>query len=127
MTMAVLTAFGEVEWARLATGPSLDGRSVPPVAVFRFKDPATPRHPLADAVTTYRGEVSWAIEAAGKNIVIWPQRLADEFVSGRWRVDSELRDHLADADPEFSNLAMRDFVGLLKHIEDVVQEEPPGD
>ncbi|MFF0572716.1 hypothetical protein ACFY19_19715 [Streptosporangium saharense] len=66
--MSLLGQAGEVEWARVAVGPTLGGAPRPPLMVWRFKlGNKTGETRLAASVRSYHGEVDWLLEHPNRN------------------------------------------------------------
>lgn len=117
--MGLLGRAGEVDWARVIVGPTLDGAPRPPLVVWRFKpgyEPGEMR--LAASVRSYQGEVGWSLEHRNRNWSLQPRLVAEAFEKGGWRLDTELILHFSQHEPDFSRKSMGDFDGLIAHLEE---------
>lgn len=117
--MRLLRRVGEVEWARVAVGPALDGSPRPPLVVWRFK----PGHEsgeakLAASIGAFHGAVDWLLDHSSRNWSLQPRRVAEAFWEDGWRVDAELFLHFSRHDPGFSRRSMDDFEDLVTYLEE---------
>lgn len=115
--LEVLSLFGEVEWARLNVGSDHNDQGTLPIVVWRFKDPtATGCRQLAEDLSS-KMRSKWVFNNGGRNWVLWPKELADEFATGRWRTDTEAALALARSDRELAERLLTEFWDLIGELE----------
>ncbi|MFG1956579.1 hypothetical protein [Nonomuraea sp. NPDC049028] len=120
--MALLGLVGEVEWARIAVGPTLDGKPRPPLLVWRFKQGDKPlEEQLALAVNAFRGRVGWLLERTDRNWFLIPKQVSEAVGRGGRRTDSEAILYFAESRPDYSRDSMEDLEDIILCIEHALE------
>ncbi|MCA2190604.1 hypothetical protein [Nonomuraea cavernae] len=113
---------GEVEWARIAVGPTLEGKARPPLIVWRFKERNKPlEEQFALAVNSFHGRIDWLLDRTSRNWVLMPREVSVALREGGWRTDTELILHIAATRPDFSQDSMEDLEEMIGHLEHAME------
>ena len=113
--LAVFGLYGDIDWARLDVGGSVSEPTIPFV-VWRFK-PGPCSDALSESLRTLIGRRDWRLERGGRNWVLWPKALAEEFATGRWRTDTDAALHLARSDRGLAELLVEEFWQVIASLE----------
>jgi hypothetical protein len=114
----VLGLYGEVDWARVSLGEDRNGELVGlPMIVWRFHgSSAAAAKRVAERLSACI-ERSWLFESRGRNSVLWPRVLADEFAAGAWRTDTDAALALVRADRELAGRLLGEFWAIVACLE----------
>jgi hypothetical protein len=115
--LQALAAHGTVQWARISVGRDpQDSLARPPMVVWRYVEHgAGTGESIASVVGSFRGDVEWVMDLSGRNWVIMPRRLQQEFAGAAPGYVGVLSDMKA-ADQDFCLRANSDLGALLDRL-----------
>jgi hypothetical protein len=115
--LQALRAHGVVQWARISVGRDpLDSLVRPPMISWRYVEPRTRVGAgIASVVREFKGNVEWVIDLSGRNWVLIPKRLQEEF-SGAPEGYVRVLSNVKNSDQEFCIRATEDLMDLMGRV-----------
>jgi hypothetical protein len=107
-----------MEWYRFSGGTGDNGRFVPPLIVWRYKEPVPElEERLSGTIEKYHGRVDWFFGRPGRNWVLAPRRVLDVQRERSLPTDRAAIKLLMAEDQPFCELAVQDFLQLMDWVD----------